>query len=142
MRPRPASHESGFSLLEVLVALVVLSLGILGVSGLITVSLKNGHSAMLRAQAAQYAYDMLDRMRVNRSAALTGKYDLVMASPPPTGSTLADKDRAGWLKALAVLPEGDGEIEVGDDGKARVKVQWSEAAFGGGLDQLELSTEL
>lgn len=141
-RPAPFHPESGFSLLEVLVALVVLSLGILGVSGLITVSLKNGHSAMLRAQAAQHAYDMLDRMRVNRSAALNGKYDLAMAAPAPTGSTLEDKDRAGWLAALATLPEGDGEISVGADGKATVKVQWDEAAFGGGLDKIELTTEL
>jgi type IV pilus assembly protein PilV len=139
--------QTGLSLLEVLVAVVVLSLGILGVAGLMNVSLKNSHSALLRAQAAQYAYDMLDRMRVNRTQALAGNYDLPLAAGPPAGTSLADHDRIGWLNQLATLPEGDGEIRVtvdptGNVVRARVRVQWSEAALGGGVVDYEVETEL
>ncbi len=138
----PIAKCEGFSLLEVLVTILVLSLGILGVAGLMNVSLKNTHSALLRAHAAQYAYDMLDRMRVNRTQALAGSYDLTLAAGPPAGTSLADLDRIGWLNQLATLPEGDGEITVGADGRAWIRVQWSEAALGGGVADYEVETEL
>jgi type IV pilus assembly protein PilV len=122
--------QSGFSLLEVLVTLVILSLGILGVAGLQNVALKNAHSALLRAQAAQYAYDMLDRMRVNRAAAAGGAYNRALGDPAPTGSSLADSDRAGWLAQLRSLPEGAGGIVVDANGTATITVRWDETAFG------------
>jgi len=127
--------ESGFSLLEVLVTLVVLSLGILGVAGLQNVALKNAHSALLRAQAAQYAYDMADRMRVNREAAVgtatvAGAYNRALDDPAPTGSSLADRDRAGWLAQVRGLPQGAGAIAVDANGNATITVRWDETAFG------------
>lgn len=142
MPPKPLQMYSGFSLLEVLVTLVVLSLGILGVSGLQSTGMKNSYSAMLRAQAAQYAYDMTDRMRVNRAAAVAGGYDLAMGDAIPTGVTLPDRDRAGWLTQLQSLPEGDGAIVVNAAGVATVTVQWSEAALGGGTVNFAVVTQL
>ena len=135
-------EQSGFSLLEVLVTIVILSLGILGVSGLQVTGMKNSYSALLRAQAAQYAYDMTDRMRVNRAAAQAGNYDLAMAAPKPTGTSLPDVDRAGWLTQVESLPGGDGSIAVTAAGVATVTVQWSEAALGGGMAEFTVVTEL
>jgi len=122
--------DAGFSLLEVLVTLVVLSLGVLGVAGLQNVALKNAHSALLRAQAAQYAYDMADRMRVNRAAAAGGAYNRALGDPAPTGSSLADSDRAAWLAQVRSLPEGAGGIVVDANGTATITVRWDETAFG------------
>lgn len=138
----PPFKQAGLSLLEVLVTIVILSLGILGVSGLQVTGMKNSHSALLRAQAAQYAYDMADRMRVNRAAALAGDYNLALADPKPTGTTLPDADRAGWLTQVESLPAGDGSIAVTAAGVATVVVQWSEAALGGGTVDFTLVTEL
>jgi type IV pilus assembly protein PilV len=134
--------QRGFSLIEVLVTLVVLSLGILGLAGLQSVALKNSHSAMLRAQAAQYAYDMLDRMRVNRAAAIGGAYNLTMEAAAPGGTNLPDQDRAGWLAQVATLPSGDGAITVNAAGVATVTVQWSEATLGGGTVDFSVTSEL
>ena len=64
-------EQSGFNLLEVLVTLVILSLGILGAAGLQRAALQNGHSALLCTQAALYTYDMADRMRANRAVAVS-----------------------------------------------------------------------
>ncbi len=136
-------RQSGFSLLEVLVTLVIISLGILGVSGLQMTGLKNSHSALMRAQAAQYAYDMTDRMRVNREAAVAGNYNLAMADARPAGASLPDADRAGWLTQVETLPDGDGSIVVTASGVATVVVQWSEAALlGGGTVEFRVVTEL
>ncbi|QGT77490.1 type IV pilus modification protein PilV [Guyparkeria halophila] len=69
------SHSSGFSLIEVLVALVVLSIGLLGVAALHLTALKNNASSQVRTQMTLAAYDLSDRMRANREAALNGAYD-------------------------------------------------------------------
>jgi type IV pilus assembly protein PilV len=61
----------GFTLLEVLVAVLVLSIGLLGLAGLQAASLRNNHSGYLRSQATILAYDYIDRMRANRDVALT-----------------------------------------------------------------------
>jgi type IV pilus assembly protein PilV len=65
----------GFTMLEVLVAILVLSLGLLGLAGLQTVSLRNNTGAAQRTIATQLAYDMADRMRANYASVLAGDYN-------------------------------------------------------------------
>jgi type IV pilus assembly protein PilV len=142
LTPDPWRAQSGLSLLEVLVTIVVISLGILGVSGLQVTGMKNSYGALLRAQAAQYAYDMTDRMRVNRAAAVKGEYNLIMDDPKPTGTSLPKVDLAGWLTQLERLPDGDGAVTVTPAGVATITVRWSEAALGGSTAQLTVVTEL
>jgi len=69
--PAFASHASrGMSLIEVLVALLVLSIGLLGLAALQTVSLQGGQNAYYRTQASNLAYEVSDFARVNRSVVL------------------------------------------------------------------------
>ena len=63
------SHSRGFTMVEMLVALVVLSIGMLGIAGLFAVSLRSGGSAIQRMQAVNLANDIADRIRSNRRAA-------------------------------------------------------------------------
>ncbi len=58
-------QHQGFTLIEVLVALVVLSIGILGVAGLQVKSQQYSRSAYLNTQATILAHDMIERMRAN-----------------------------------------------------------------------------
>jgi type IV pilus assembly protein PilV len=66
---RPCSsfpgYQRGFSLIEVLVAVLVMGIGVLGVSALQMVSMQNNRSALERAEAVHLAYDMMDRIRTN-----------------------------------------------------------------------------
>lgn len=57
--------QRGFSLIEVLVSVVIMSVGILGVAGMQVLSLQQNRSALLRADALQLGNDILDRMRAN-----------------------------------------------------------------------------
>ena len=134
-------HQRGISLLEVLVAIVILSLGLLGITGLQITGLKNSHTAYLRGQAAQYAYDMIDRMRVNRQAAINGNYNLAMGDSDPACGTLATCDQQEWRGQVRGLPDGNGAIAVAN-GKATVTVQWSEASIGGGTGTLSVESQL
>lgn len=124
----------GFTLLEVLVAIVVLSIGLLGLAGLMASSLKNSHSAYQRTQATWLAYDALDRMRANRQVALAGGYNLALGATPG-GSDLAATDLGEWDAALTnTLPAGDGSIAVGAGGAVKVIVQWNDTRGTGGND--------
>lgn len=124
----------GFTLLEVLVAIVVLSIGLLGLAGLMASSLKNSHSAYQRTQATWLAYDALDRMRANRQVALAGGYNLALGAAPG-GSALAATDLGEWDAALAnTLPAGDGSIAVAAGGAVKIIVQWNDTRGTGGND--------
>ncbi len=70
--------QSGFTLLEVLITLIILSVGLLGLAGLQTMSLRNNHSAYLRSQAITQSYDIVDRMRANSGQ--IAAYSLLNAS--------------------------------------------------------------
>jgi len=67
-RPSPPPAERGFTLVEVLVALVILSVALLGLAGLQVSTLQNSDSAQLRTQAAMHANDMAERMHANLPA--------------------------------------------------------------------------
>ena len=128
------SGQHGFTLLEVLVAMVVLSVGLLGLSGLQTSSLRNNHNAFLRSQATIVASDILDRMRANRGSAIAGNYDInyttaassVSCSGTCSELVVAQMDVAEWRTYVERLPGGEGEISVNADGIAEVKVCWSD----------------
>src|SRR5213080_1828383 len=68
MPQRPAGPR-GFTMIEMLVALVVLAVGMLGVASLFGISLHSGSSAITRMQAVNVATDLADRIRANRHAA-------------------------------------------------------------------------
>lgn len=122
-------------MLEVLVAIVVLSIGLLGLAGLMASSLKNSHSAYQRTQATWLAYDALDRMRANRQVALAGGYNLALGAAPG-GSGLAAIDLGEWDAALTnTLPAGDGSIAVAAGGVVKVVVQWNDARGSAGDDE-------
>ena len=72
----PRAASSGFTLIEVLVAVVVLALGILGVAALQTVSINQGQGSLTGIQANALATDLADRIRANSAGAYAGYYSL------------------------------------------------------------------
>ena len=73
--PRSRKPASGFTLLEVMIAVFVLAVGLLGVAGMQMIGLRNNNSAALRTQAVFLAQDIADRMRANPTAVAAGAYD-------------------------------------------------------------------
>src|SRR5580692_3398722 len=72
----------GFTLIEVLVSLVVLSIGLLGMAKLVLVSSHANDSAYLRSQATALAYEILDKMRANPAGAIAGNYNTAINALP------------------------------------------------------------
>ncbi len=126
-------RSKGLTLIEVLIALIVLSVGILGLATLQTASLNFNNSASHRTQATVLAYDMADKMRANRAAALAGDYDIALEDPPPACAapaavgTVAAQDISSWRMALACrLPQATGSIARAGD-QVTLIVQWDDS---------------
>jgi type IV pilus assembly protein PilV len=127
-RDSTSSHttQRGFTLLEVLIAVVILSVGLLGLAALQATSLKSNHASLIRSQIAILSYDMVDRMRANRPAMTLGDYDLPTSTQNAncttvTGCTpaqMADHDYFEWSTLIArALPAGQGVVcRDGGDG--------------------------
>ncbi len=153
-RAQPVAHraracrQGGFSLLEVLVAIIILSIGLLGLAGLQASGLQANHSAYLRTQAAMLSYDIIDAMRANHDAARDGFYDRALGDPMPANTTtIANQDVTLWLDNLeASIPLGDGAITVTSTNaviNVTVTVQWDDSRAGGsGTQQYTLQTRL
>lgn len=121
------ARMSGFTLIEVLIALVVLSIGLMGLAALQTAGIRRNHSANLRTQATVLAYDMADRMRANQGGYEGGFYNI----PTPTdrscvwdGSApaacslqqMAEHDVWEWNAIVArELPQGVGVVCLDSD---------------------------
>jgi type IV pilus assembly protein PilV len=123
-------REAGFSLVEVLVAMLVASLGILALAVLLQASTRYAKIGQLRATATLLASDIADRIRANPagSEAGTGDYDLTDEAfpsplPPPhspcssdapcDSASLAQLDLARWAaRVRATLPQGSAWIRA------------------------------
>lgn len=131
----------GFTLVETMVALVVLSIGLLGVAKLVTGAVHANDSGYMRGQATQMAYEILDEMRANRpgassygGAGATADCSSGACSP----AVLAGLDTYNWnARVAATLPSGTGSIttSAGLGGTvATIVVAWDDSeaqwAFG------------
>lgn len=128
--PRPSRLQRGAGLVEVLVAVIVLSIGLLGIAGMQLGSLRSNHSAWMRSEATLRALDIMDAMRANQVAAVNGDYDIAIGAAAPSGATTRDLDLQEWKQNLAVLPAGDGSIArtvVAGRTLFTVTVQWDDS---------------
>ncbi len=111
--------QAGFTLIEVMIAVLILSVGLLGLAGLQAAALQTNQSAFTRSQATAFAYDLADRMRANVPGVVAGNYNPANASATAnctttTGCTaqeLAENDLAEWNALIAsYLPMGGGTV--------------------------------
>lgn len=127
---RSGSRHLGFTLVEVLVALLVTSVTLMGLARLDIGSLKHAKGALERSQALGLAQSMLDAMRANRKLALAGDYQTPVSSTEGTPAIVRD-DVAYWEQLLAsTLPSPAGSISVSGD-TVTVDVKWHCTASAG-----------
>lgn len=141
-------NQQGATLIEVMVAVLVLSIGLLGVASLQLFGLRYNQSAYLRSQATVLAYDIADRMRANPNGVSAGYYDNIDSASLPTdpacistGCTnqqLANHDIREWgsyfTGAAPVLPSATGTVvKVGSNYVATIS--WTELEKSGSTTQ-------
>ena len=124
-------------MLEILVALFILSVGLLGLASLQIASIKNINNAQFHSLATEYAYDMAERMRSNRAAVISGDYDNVVSTVTDPGCTvcstsgMAQFDAYQWNQKIQSdvktggLPEGVGTVNKNGD-VFNITIAWKE----------------
>lgn len=147
-------YASGLTLIEVLISLIILSIGILGLATLQTASLNFNNASAQRTQATVLAYDIADRMRANRAAVLAGEYDLALPGAPPACAapaavgTVAAQDLSTWQMAIACrLPLGRASIAtvpnaVSQTVDVTLLVEWDDSHGNQPALQLQFDTQL
>ena len=81
------NKNTGFTLIEVLIAMLVLAVGLLGLVALQATSLRNTQSAYNRSLATEVAYDLADRMRANITEAQKYAASAYITITPPSSAT-------------------------------------------------------
>ena len=121
-------QQRGLSMIELLVAVLVLAIGVLGITALQMVSLQNNRGALFRAEAVQLAYDMMDRVRANPQGVVPGQaYDGLAVGDNPPGATdcvannctqaqMIQFDQAVWKCSLGGFDANGTCTDFRDDG--------------------------
>lgn len=135
LSPRPArGRQRGASLIEVMIAVLVMAIGLLGVAAMQTAALRNSQSSLERSQAVISTYTVLDAMRANRQVALDGGYNTggFICSASGTAS-LAEVDKAAWLNGwrTALGVTGTDESACGSiscaSGICEIQLRWDDS---------------
>jgi type IV pilus assembly protein PilV len=127
--PFPQSVR-GMTLLEIMIAILIISIGLLGMAGLQAVGLKANVGASQRTAATMLAYEMADRMRANNAGVIANNYNAAINVPAQqatclqvagcTAQQMAQNDMWEWSQAVQnTLPSGMGIVckdQIPDDG--------------------------
>lgn len=122
-------HQQGVSLLEILIAVFITAIGVLGAAAMQLNALKYTDSSRITSQASFIIYDVLDRMRAN-SDAVNGYALANIAAAPATATNIQSRDLMDFATAVGQLPDGNGSITVNAN-NVTVTVSWSEQRAGG-----------
>lgn len=139
----PALTQAGIGLIEVLIAVLVLAIGILGIAAVQTRALANNNSSMGRTMATVASYSILDAMRIDRDAAMAGDYDgTVTADSCPSGATLAKNQLQTWCKdlgeRLGATSSTSGKIKCdATTGDCEVTIQFDDSRSGAGGNAMQ-----
>ncbi|KTD40329.1 type IV pilus modification protein PilV [Legionella parisiensis] len=146
-----STRQTGLSLIEVLIAFVILAIGLLGIAGMLIMSSKANNSSYAKQAAVQSVSGIFDKIRSNYQAAINGNYNIsninssgapipppapgVICTQSPCSSTqLAAYDTWYWLaNDVSKLPSGSGSITsspapgTGGNTLITVTVQWDDS---------------
>jgi type IV pilus assembly protein PilV len=132
-------HQTGSGLLEVLVAVLVLSLGLLGLAGLQARALQQNHSGLQRSQAVLLSYSILDALRADRQSAILGVYNIgLTCAAPALNGNLVNDTISVWIGSiqnrLGANVNSCGSIACAA-GICTIQIQWDDSRAGGNANE-------
>ena len=138
LKTHPSPHsQKGVGLIEVMIAVLIMGVGLLGIAAMQATALRNNQSALERTQATIQSYSILDAMRANRTAALADEYNLAKTCTAPAAGTLAQTDLNRWITSLKTTL-GDNAGSCGtiacEAGTCLITVQWDDSRAVDGSD--------
>jgi type IV pilus assembly protein PilV len=138
------SFQRGATMIEILVAVLILSFGLLGMAALQTRALQGNQSSIQRSQAIMLANYMMDAMRIDSASARSGTYNITNVCGPSgvSGSTLSSNNIRDWLTTAQENIAGSagaspvcGSINCTTALQCTVRITWDDSKSGGLADQ-------
>lgn len=132
------TKQSGLSIIEVLVSVLVMSVGLIGLAGLQVSSVNNATVSYTNTQAIFALQDMASLLLSSTPAAKAGDFNITPNpdnsfksfsdfSPPTSSASQAEKDRYYWLQNLSdVLPNGRASLSCDATGICLIRVQFND----------------
>ena len=141
MKNSKLGWQAGASLIEVMVAVLILSIGLLGVAAMQATALKNSQSALERSQAVVESYAILDAMRANQEQGQNGAYTRGMTCTAPSGADLVDADFGRWITSMqaSLGASACGAVNC-VAATCTVTVRWNDSRGTGGSSAQEVVT--
>lgn len=124
-------HSAGFSVVELLVTLAVISVGVLGTAALQARSAQTSRTAYYRSQAAVLGQQILEAMRANHDVVASGAYNtgFTDAVSCDADATLPECDLALWKSAITSrLPDGQGRVSFSSTDVVTICIRWKVAS--------------
>lgn len=129
-------NQQGLTLVEAMIALLVISIGLLGIASLQLTAMNQNASSLNNSQAVWYAYNMSDRIRANISEFVnydgidtSNAYSQDCMSTPCTTGQMVTSDASDWTTMVGNLPGGRGIIANDVDGLV-ITVMWDDDGTG------------
>ncbi len=127
VRKKIAKRQQGFSLIEVVVSLLLISMGLISVTNLQTRSVSITMVAYTETQSALHLQEMVELLRANKVAAANGDYNIALslfADLPVAGTSIAETDRYRWFNNMNnTLPNGKASINCAADKNCLLELQ-------------------
>lgn len=145
-RSKRSRRQSGFGLIEVLVAVLVFSAGLLGLAQLMTRSMAINNSAMARSMATMYTYSIVDAIKIDDSNLASYQTTVYGNDCPAADNTLAGDQVHQWCDSLAhtfgATKATVGTVACKGD-TCTVTVQFDDSKAGpGGSDTQKITTKV
>ena len=135
--------QKGVTMIEVLVSVIVLSIGLLGLAGLQSAGLTHNQSASFRSTATMMTYSVLESIRANRTEANNGNYNIALGATKPTGNEVYQKDLNNWMTELGLrLPAGLGSVNIDNNSNVTITIQWDDSRGAMAAQQFVMTTRL
>lgn len=148
MKRRPVTrrlsgaYQRGEGLVEVLVAVLVLAIGLLGIAMMQTRALSGNNSTTARSMAVVASYSILEAMRIDRANAIASKYNTTMygnnCTVTTTTTALAQNQLINWCNDLAAklgpLRTTQGKVNCDTNGTCLITIQFDDSKVGQGGD--------
>lgn len=139
-------RQRGVGIIEILVAVLVLSIGLLGLAGLQMRTLRNNQSALERGVAVMETHAIADAMRADRATATTTPYayNIALDDDSPTGgATFVLQVLQRWRNSLTSMlgDEATGSVDC-DGADCTITIRWNDSRATGGINEQLLTTEV
>ena len=130
-------HQQGVSLIESMIALLVISIGLLGIAAMQITAMRMNTSALNHSQSVWIAYDMADRIRANY--AQFDNYSTIDTNKSYTQDCMTSRcnsaemitaDAAAWSALIQNLPAGRGLVTSPAANELLIRVMWDDEGTG------------